>query len=172
MSIRPEQDVNTVNYSAGEVAIRDLFRQLLDAWGRGDGYGYGALFTEDADYIAFDGSHTKGRREIASSHQQLFDKFLKGTRLTGEITNVNFLNPDVALVHAVGGTVMRGKTKPSPERDSIQTLVATREGGEWRFAAFHNARVRPIGRNAASFLIWALTDLLWKVFAVNRKGNA
>jgi hypothetical protein len=85
---------------------------------------------------------------------------------------VNFLNPDVALVHAVGGTVMRGKTKPSPERDSIQTLVATREGGEWRFAALHNARVRPIGRNAASFLIWALTDLLWKVFAVNRKGNA
>jgi uncharacterized protein (TIGR02246 family) len=172
MSIRPEQDVNTAKYSADEVAIHDLFRQLLDDWGRSDGNAYGSRFTEDADYVAFDGSHTKGRREIASSHQQLFDKFLKGTRLKGEITSVRFLNPDVALVHAVGSTVMRGKTKPSPERDSIQTLVATREGDEWRFAAFHNARVRPIGRNAASFLIWAVTDLLWKAFAVERKGNA
>jgi hypothetical protein len=39
---------------------------------------------------------------------------------------VRFLSPDVALMHAVGGTVMRGKSEPSPERDSIQTLVAIR----------------------------------------------
>jgi len=161
----------TTNYSADEVAIRDLFWQLLEAWGRGDGYAYGALFTEDADYIAFDGSHTKGRREIASSHQQLFDKFLKGTRLTGRIESGRFPSPDVALVYTVGSTVMRGKSKPSPERDSIQTLVATKSDGEWLFAAFHNNRVRPIGRNPATFLIWALTDLLWKVFAAKRKDN-
>lgn len=169
MSIQLDRDVN---YSADEAAIRDLFRRLLDAWGRGDGHAYGALFTEDADYVAFDGSHTKGRREIASSHQQLFDKFLKGTRLTGRITGVKFLNPDVALVHTLGSTVMRGKTKPSPERDSIQTLVATRSDGEWRFAAFHNTRVRPMGRNPATLMIWVFTDLLWKVLAARRKGNA
>ncbi len=44
---------------------------------------------------------------------------------------------------------MRGKSVPSPERDSIQTLVATKRAGEWRLAAFQNTRVRPIGRNAA-----------------------
>ena len=44
-----------------ETAIRDLFRKLLDDWGRGDGYAYGSRFTEDADYVAFDGSRTKGR---------------------------------------------------------------------------------------------------------------
>ena len=93
-----------------------------------------------------------GRREIAASHQQLFDKFLKGTRLTGRVLSMKFVRPDVALIHATGGTVMRDKTKPSPERDSIQTLVAVREGAEWRFAAFHNSRVRPIGSNAATFL--------------------
>jgi uncharacterized protein (TIGR02246 family) len=169
MSMQLDRDVN---YSADEAAIRDLFRQLLDAWGRGDGHAYGGLFTEDADYVAFDGSHTKGRREIASSHQQLFDKFLEDTRLTGRITSVTFLNPDVALVHALGSTVMRGKTKPSRERDSIQTLVATREAGQWRFAAFHNTRVRPIGRNPATVLIWVFTDLLWKAFAARRKGDA
>jgi hypothetical protein len=35
-----------------ERAVRDLLRKLLEAWGRGDGPAYGALFTEDADYVA------------------------------------------------------------------------------------------------------------------------
>jgi hypothetical protein len=64
---------------------------------------------------------------------------------------------------------MRGKTRPSPERDSIQTLVAVREGAEWRFAAFHNSRVRPIGSNAATFLLWAVSDRLWRTFAPGKE---
>ena len=153
-----------------EVAIRELFGLLLDDWGRGDGEAYGSRFTEDAEYVAFDGTRTRGRREIAASHQQLFDKFLKGTRLTGRVLSMKFVRPDVALIHATGGTVMRDKTKPSPERDSIQTLVAVREGAEWRFAAFHNSRVRPIGSSAATFLLWAFTDRLWRIFAPGKEG--
>ena len=65
---------------------------------------------------------------------------------------------------------MRGKTKPSPERDSIQTLVAVREDAQWRFAAFHNSRVRPIGGSAATFLLWAVTDKLWRIFAPVKEG--
>jgi uncharacterized protein (TIGR02246 family) len=101
-------------------------------------------------------------------HQQLFDKWMKGARLVGQVEAVRFLSSDVALLHAVGGTVMRGKTEPSPERDSIQTLVATRQGGEWRLAAFQNTRVRVMS-NPAAFLVWALSDWLWKVFRPNKK---
>lgn len=164
MSIRLDRDVNR---SADEAAIRDLFRALLEDWARGDGEAYGSRFTEDADYVAFDGTHTRGRREIASSHQQLFDTFLKGTRLTGEIRSVRFPGPEVALVHATGGTARRGKSGPSPERDSVQTLVAVKREGRWLFDAFHNTRVRPIG--PATFPIWALTDLLWRIFATIRR---
>ena len=53
-----------------EATVRDLFRQLLDAWGRGDGQAYGSLFTEDADYVAFDGSRTRGSQVIASTIRQ------------------------------------------------------------------------------------------------------
>jgi len=173
MSTRPTQDDEAaVGTFTDEAAVRDLFRRLLDDWGRGDGEAYGSRFTEDADYVAFDGSHTRGQAEISSSHQQLFDGFLKVTRLTSRILSVKFPSPDVAVVHATGGTVMRGNAKPSPERDSIQTLVAVRRDGEWRFVAFHNTRVRPIGRGPAAFLIWALTDLLWKLFARKWKGDA
>lgn len=81
----------------------------------------------------------------------------------GDVKSVRFLSPDVALMHAIGGTVLRGKSSPAPERDSIQTLVAAKSGGQWHLAAFQNTRVRPIGRNAGGTFVWLLSDLLWKL---------
>lgn len=146
--------------SAGdEAAVHDLFARLLAAWGRGDGHAYGALFTDDAHYVAFDGSRTVGREEIAASHQRLFDTWLKGTRLVGHVDGVRFLGPDIALVHATGGTVMPGRDEAHPVRPSIQTLVAVERNGGWRFAAFHNTRI--VHRNA---LQWMLFGIATKVF--------
>jgi uncharacterized protein (TIGR02246 family) len=149
---------------ADETAVRDLYQRMMDAWNKGSGEAFAAPFAEDCDFVAFDGTHFKGRHEIASFHQPLFETHLKGTRLVGKITGVRFLSADVALMHALDGTVMRGKSAPSPERDSIQTLVATKRGGEWRLIAFQNTRVRPIGRNAGGTFVWRLSDWLWKLF--------
>jgi uncharacterized protein (TIGR02246 family) len=149
--------------AADEAAVRALYQQMMDGWNQGSGKAFAAPFADEGDFIAFDGTHFKGRSEIASSHQPLFDKWLKGTRLVGQVTSIRFLSPEVALMHATGGTVMRGKSAPSPERDSIQTLVATKRGGQWRLTAFQNTRIRPIGRNLAGTLVWMLSDWLWKV---------
>jgi uncharacterized protein (TIGR02246 family) len=167
MASQPNHHETTTN-PADEAAVCELYQQLMDGWNRGSGDAFAAVFTEGGDLVAFDGTHFKGRKEIAPFHQQLFDKWMKGSRLVGQVEHVRFLSPDVALLHAVGGTVMRDKTEPSPERDSIQTLVTTRQNGEWRLAAFQNTRVRPV-ENAGTFLIWALTDWLWKVLRLNER---
>ncbi|MGI8859366.1 MAG: SgcJ/EcaC family oxidoreductase [Rubrobacteraceae bacterium] len=153
---------------ADEAAVRGLYKQLMEGWNRGSGAEFAAVFAEDGDLVAFDGTHFEGRQEIATFHQELFDKWMKGTRLVGRVKDVRFLSSDVALMHAVGGTVMRGKAEPSPERDSIQTLVAVRRGGEWRLAAFQNTRLR-IMRNGAAFFVSTISDLLWKVFRLNKR---
>jgi uncharacterized protein (TIGR02246 family) len=171
MTTRPDSGEREANYSADEAAVRNLYRRLLDGWNMGSGAAFASVFTEDGDLVAFDGTRFKGRGEIETSHQELFDRWMKGSHLVGEVRDVRFPNPDVAVMQAVGSTVMRGKTRTSPERDSIQTLVATRESGEWRLAAFQNTRVRPIGRNPATFLIWALTDKLWRIFAPGKKDS-
>jgi uncharacterized protein (TIGR02246 family) len=162
----PTRDETAANDSTDEAAVRALYQQLMDGWNQGSGDAFAAVFTEDGDLVAFDGTHFKGRQEIAPFHQHLFDnKWLKGSRLVGQVKDVRFLSPDIALMHAVGGTVMRGKSEPVPERDSIQTLLATRqEGDQWRLAAFQNTRLHPIDSSAITFLIWTLSDLLWKVF--------
>jgi uncharacterized protein (TIGR02246 family) len=167
MAIQPDHDESTTN-PADEAAVRGLYQQLMDGWNRGSGDAFAAAFADDGDLIAFDGTHFKGRQEIAPFHQQLFDRWLEGTRLVGQVEHMRFLSHDVALIHAIGGTIMRGKTEPSPERDSIQTLVATRQNGEWRLAAFQNTRVRPMG-SAGSFLVWALTDWLWRILRLNKR---
>jgi uncharacterized protein (TIGR02246 family) len=159
---------STTNRVADEVAVRDLYRELMDSWNRGSGEAFAAVFTEDGDLVAFDGTHFEGRTQIAPFHQELFDKWMKGTRLVGRVKDVRFLSPDVALMHAVGSTIMRGKSVPSPERDSIQTLVATRQNGEWRLAAFQNTRLR-IMRNGVAFLVSTFSDLLWKIFRLNKR---
>ena len=162
------EERTTGNLVADEEAVRGPYRELMDGWNRGSGEDFAAVFTEDGDLVAFDGTHFEGRAEIAPFHQELFDKWLKGTRLVGRVKDVKFLSPDVALMHAVGSTVMRGKSEPSPERDSIQTLVAVRRDGQWHLAAFQNTRLR-VMRNGITFLVSAFSDLLWKVFRLNKR---
>ena len=78
------------------------------------GEAFAPAFVRDGHLVGFDGSDLKGRKEIASFHQPLFGKWLKGTRLVGEVTSVRFLAPDVAVMHTIGGTIMGNQSKPSP----------------------------------------------------------
>ena len=113
--------------SADEDAIRALYQQSVEGWNKGSGEAFAASICGDGDLVGFDGTHLKGRQEITSFHQQLFDTFVKGSRLIGKVRSVRFLTPDVAVLHAVGGTIMAGQSDIEPERNSVQTLVALKD---------------------------------------------
>lgn len=168
---RPERDDPMDGTSdagaADEAAVRAVYQQLMDAWNAGSGERFAAGFQQDGDLVAFDGTHFRGREEIAGFQQELFDKWMKGSRLVGEVEAVRFLSADVAVMHAVGNTIARRKSRPARERASIQTLVAVRDEDGWRLAAFQNTRVRPIGDNGRTFLAWALFDRLWRLLRLS-----
>jgi uncharacterized protein (TIGR02246 family) len=126
--------------AADEAAIRAFHQQMIDAWNTGSGDDFAAPFTENADFIAFDGTHLKGRREIGSFHQQVFDTVVKGWRLQGEVKFVRFLNPQLAVMHAVVQVTLPGRTEPSPGRDSMQLFVVTKHDADWRVEAMQNSR--------------------------------
>jgi uncharacterized protein (TIGR02246 family) len=140
----------------------------MDGWNQGRADAFAAPFADDGHLVAFDGTHFEGRAAIVAFHQPLFDKWLKGTRLVGDVTSVRFLAPDVALMHAIGSTIMRGASKRAAVRDSIQTLVARRTSGRWALAAFQNTRVRPMSESFAAVLLWKVTDWLWKLVPRSR----
>ena len=143
-------------------ALRGLYIGMMDGWNRGSGEAFAAPFDDEADFVAFDGTRFRRRDELVRFHDPLFKTHLKGTRLVGDVTDVRFLGPDVAVVHARGGTIMRGRSTPSRERDSLQTLVAVKRADGWRFVAFQNTRVRPIGQNALGTMCWLIGDWFWK----------
>jgi uncharacterized protein (TIGR02246 family) len=147
---------------ADAAEIRNLYVATMDGWNRGSGEAFAAAFEDDLDFVAFDGTRFRGREELVRFHDPLFKTHLRGTRLVGDVTDVRFLGSDVAVLHARGGTIMRGRSVPSPERDSLQTLVAAKRDGQWRFIAFQNTRVRPIGQNVLGTLCWLIGDWFWK----------
>lgn len=105
----------------------------------------------------------KGRAAIEASHKPLFEKWLKGSQLTGQIDSVRMLAPDVALLHASGSILDKGRLTPAPERTSSQTLIAVKEPDAWRFTAFHNTHIRPMGKTAGGTIAWLLFDRLWRM---------
>ncbi|MFE2756080.1 SgcJ/EcaC family oxidoreductase [Actinosynnema sp. NPDC059335] len=129
-------------------AVSGVIDALVEAWAAHDADAYGALFTEDATYVTYVGTHYQGRHEIAESHRTLWSKFLRGTRLADEVLDVRFPTPDTAIVTGRGDTY---KGRPPAKPGKVQTYVLVREGdGRWRIAAFHNTKRRPL-MEAVSF---------------------
>jgi uncharacterized protein (TIGR02246 family) len=142
--------------------VRALYTRTMDGWNAGSATAFAAAFADECEFVAFDGTRFHSRDELIRTHEPLFRTHLKGTRLIGDVTDVRFIGEDVAVLHAFGSTIMRGRRTSSPARDSIQTLVASKHAGQWQLVAFQNTRVRPIGQNVSGTMLWLVFDWLWQ----------
>jgi uncharacterized protein (TIGR02246 family) len=133
---------------AQRTAIFELGKALQDAWNRGDAAGYASLFTDDADFVAWNGSYGRGRQAIEDGHRRLFDGPLAGSRMTlvdddaesAPPESLRFVRPDVAIMVISGVVALARQRATGPDHQSVQTFVLTKDVGRWRVAAFHNTR--------------------------------
>jgi uncharacterized protein (TIGR02246 family) len=139
--------MNQTNTTVDDIAaIRNLLTELVADWNRADGAAYGALFTEDADYIDVTGTRTRGGRAIGQMHQQLWNTFLKGSVLeSNSDADIQFITPDVAIVVATGAARLSGQSAVPEDRQSINTSILVKQSETWRIRAFQNSRVQPFG---------------------------
>ena len=137
---------NTTANVADESAIRNIPMRMIEAWNKGSGEAFAEKFTDTADFIAFEGTHLKGRQEIAAFHQRIFDTAMKGSKLEGDVIFVRFLSPQLAIMHSVAMTTLSGQTSSSPGRDSIQIFVVVKSNEGWRVEGLLNARKLTIER--------------------------
>jgi uncharacterized protein (TIGR02246 family) len=158
-----------------DVQLIHLFNRLCAAWSAGDADGYGACFTEDCDYVSFDGTRAEGRSSMVASHDRLFRGVLRGSALVGEVEDIRYLRPDVALMHATGSVLMPWRRRLPRRRLSRQTIVAVDTPAGWRVAALHNGRVRPVRvpapESLPSRLSHAMTTTAAKL-GIGRPGGA
>jgi uncharacterized protein (TIGR02246 family) len=151
--------------SADEQVLRGLLEQLMIGWNHEDADKFASPFTEDASFVAFDGTRLEGRVQIAEFHRPLFRTHLKGMRLSGFVSQHRLLAPDVAIVQSLGSTALRPHDPPAAHRDSVQTLVCVNQQGKWAIASFQNTRLRPIGPGR-TFLAWVIADMAWRWMGV------
>jgi uncharacterized protein (TIGR02246 family) len=111
-------------FETNNIIIQKLYQKKIEGWISGDGEKFADPYTDDTDYIRFDGTNLKGRQKIAVFHQMLFDMFLSGSPLVGKIKSMRFNIWDVAVVVAIGGTIKADQSNINPERNSIHTIVA------------------------------------------------
>ena len=113
---------------------------MAEAWNRGDAEGFAARFSDTADFIAFEGTHLKGRDEIVAFHEHIFATVVKGSRLDPTVRFVRPVSRDVAVIHSAVAITLAGHERPSLGRESMQLFVAVRNGETWRAEAMQNAR--------------------------------
>lgn len=126
--------------------VRDLYFDLLDTWNRRDAAGMAALYAAEGSQVGFDGSTANGPDEIEGHLRPIFTDH-PTARFVGKVRDVRLLAKDVALLRAVAGMVPPGKDQIMPERNTIQTLIASRaHSGEWKVEMFHNTPAAFDGR--------------------------
>ncbi len=131
--------------SAGDTAVRALYRQLLDGWNQRDAEAYAAPFAEDAEVIGFDGSEMTGRAEITSTLRQIFADHVTAAYVC-KVRSVRLLGPETAILRAIVGMVPPGQSDLNSAVNAHQTLVAVKRDGTWRIALFQNTPAQFHGR--------------------------
>ncbi|UCM86525.1 YybH family protein [Streptomyces marincola] len=124
--------------------IRQLLATYTDLWVRHEMDAWGALFTEDADFITHRGIWWRSRRENVAGHQDVPDAVLaqKGD-YTQEVVSIRGVAPDVALVHTAWswpGHRPRPSAAPEDRRGLVTLLLVRQPDGAWRIRAAHNTR--------------------------------
>lgn len=120
-------------------AVNDLLRRMAEAWERGDGPGYAAVFSEDAQYVNAPGERMHGRTAIAESHQKIFDTFFRRTRLgSGYPHQLRPLTPEIVLVESCGAVLFPGEIEQKVPPNGLITLVVVNRDGVWRIVSFQN----------------------------------
>jgi uncharacterized protein (TIGR02246 family) len=142
MDLQSTQETITTD----EAAIRAIPFQMIKAWNEGSAKGFAAPFAENADFVAFEGTHLKGRREITSFHQQIFETLVKGSRLEGEVKFVRLLTPGLAYMHSVARVTMSGETTAHPGRDSMQLFLVAKHNEDWQVEVVQNSRILTLER--------------------------
>ena len=131
--------------SGDEAAIRQVVRQVQDAWNAHDGKAFAEPFAPDADYVNVRGLHAKGRDAIEKGHRAIFSTIYKDSHNVGTVKIIRFLRPDVAVVHAEWNLEFRAGSE-TRKGHAMNTMVMTKVNGKWSIAVFQNTPIQAEGR--------------------------
>lgn len=118
-----------------EDLIRQLIQRWEEAWNSHDMAAIATLVSDDADFVNVWGMRWRGRAQIEREHAERHRTQFKDSVWTTRGVRIQFLKPDVALVHLEWGM--------QPPRQGLFTWIMLKEQGKWLIRAAHNTNVAP-----------------------------
>jgi uncharacterized protein (TIGR02246 family) len=135
--------------AADTAAIKKAGQSFLKAYLAGDVKGMAALWTENGEYYADDGTILRGRVEIEKAYTDLFAKKKPQTEAEIEVTSIRFPSKDSAIEEGYFKT-RNGKEAAVASK---YTVLHVREGGKWLMAV---VREWPSEGNSLHDLEWLI----------------
>jgi uncharacterized protein (TIGR02246 family) len=132
-----------------EEAVSDLYRRVIDGWNAGDAEAMAAPIAADGLMIGFDGSQLVGRDEVAAELGRIFADHETAGYVT-KVRRVWELSEDAGLLWAVVGMPSPETAEIMPDRNAVQTLLATRGLEGWSVALFQTTPAQLHGREDLS----------------------
>jgi uncharacterized protein (TIGR02246 family) len=128
-----------------EMDVTERYEQLIAGWNERDADRFAASFADDGTMIGFDGSEVTGRDTIREEIGRIFADHVTAPYVA-KVRSVRTLGADVAVLRAVVGMAPGGDSELAPDKNAHQTVVASRDGGEWQIVLFQNTPAQFHGR--------------------------
>lgn len=125
--------------------VRGLYQELLEGWNQRDAEAMAAPFADDGETIGFDGSEVVGKEEISGHLRPIFEHHETPTYVS-KVRNVRLMGPETALLRAIAGMVLPGKSDVESSHNAHQTVVAEKRDGQWQVVLFQNTPAQYHGR--------------------------
>ena len=124
-------------------AIKRIESRWQDAWNNHDMKSLASLVAENVDFITVAGTWLKGRKAFEEHHAARHAMQFKESVWETTDVQVQFLKPDIALVHVSWG--IKGDKDPDgtprQPRRGVFTRVVIKEGGKWLIKASQNTNI-------------------------------
>ncbi len=129
-----------------ELAIRKTVAGIEEAWNSHNMKAYGALLTEDVQWVNVVGMHWRGHEAVMAAHVAFHETIFKNHKIKTDHIEIRSLGTGIAL--AVVTTTNDAFTTPDgsvvPKRQNRQSYVMREGSGKWKITHCHNVPVDPI----------------------------
>lgn len=121
-------------------AVHDVLQVLSDAWQEGNGEKFASVFTDTHDFIVWTGYYFRQNDKAANAqnHNYIFEHLYKDTRMYLVLDKLDFITPQIALIHVLGAVDINGEGMPK-DPAVIWTGLLVKTDGAWKIRSFHNA---------------------------------
>ena len=126
-----------VDRTASAIAT-ELLSRLEDAWNRGDGAAFGAVYRPDASFVTVQGLHIEGSDGIGAGHAGIFASIYAGSVNAMQLVSARELTDGVVL--SVSHHTLQVPAGPlAGTHEAMSTSVLVRDPDDsWGVAATHN----------------------------------